>query len=68
MKPGLVHLTGLALIVLLLSMATLPGPPTVSAAVTCEPSWWTIDGGGTIDTIEGKYELSGTILLKHLRD
>ena len=61
MKPGLVYLIEVALLFLLLSMTTLPGPPTVSAAVTYELSWWSIDGGGTVNASAGEYSLSGTI-------
>jgi hypothetical protein len=60
MKPGLVCLIKLALLSLLLSVPTLASP-AVSAADTYDLSWWSIDGGGTMNASAGEYSLSGTI-------
>jgi hypothetical protein len=46
---------------LLLSLPTLARPPVVSAADTYELSWWSIDGGGTMNSSAGEYSVSGTI-------
>jgi hypothetical protein len=61
MKPRLIYLIELALLFLLLALPTLARPPAVSAAVTYDLSWWSIDGGGTINANAGMYSLSGTI-------
>jgi hypothetical protein len=61
MKSRLVYLIELALLLLLLASPTLARPQAAPTADTFKLSWWSIDGGGTMNASAGVYSLSGTI-------
>ena len=61
MKSRLVYLIELALLLLLLAAPTLARPQAAPAADTFDLSWWSIDGGGTMNVSVGAYSLSGAI-------
>jgi hypothetical protein len=46
---------------LLLAAPTLARPQAAPTADTFDQSWWSIDGGGTMNASVGAYSLSGAI-------